>query len=362
MIRSPSTVDPFQDFPPWYSLPKDRPSLLGQGGQAAVYHVIDNRINPYTEGVIGPIAVKCYPRDMLRRDVYRLKRVKREILNHRKLCHKHIVGFREARLTRNYLFICFNYEEGGSLWDFIHAQGLPFSEAAARWVFQQLMLAVDYSHRRHVANRDIALDNILITGIDSIRGASITLCDLGFSRSKLSLEHNGKPSIVGKKGYVAPETFLHKNRRSFEIVTKGDIYACGVCLYKMLLGLNAWPSIQLHNEDVKSLEEHLAYLMKTEDEPDLQFDLYPYELSPECKSFLKRILHTNPRHRISMDEIWEDPWFCVDLPESETREYNDVTCSKEYIEECNSSLQSEVELMLKVQQAASDFTPEGHWQ
>lgn len=355
----PSLAAPL-DLPPWFSVPEQ--ALLGQGGQACVFRVIDQRLNRDAGTSMGPIALKCYPRSVLRKDPRKRRRVTREILNHRKLCHKHIVGFREVRLTRNYLLIAFNYEEGGSLWDFIHKQCKgPLPESFARRVFQQLILAVDYSHRRNVANRDIALDNILITGRDNIHGWNVALCDLGFSRTKLSLDRNGDQSYVGKRGYVAPESFIHEKRNSFELAVKGDIYACGVCLYKMLLGLTAWPLIAQRSEDAESILAQLMHLMEREKEPDLQFEKYPYYLSPGCTSFLRRILHTNPRLRIDMDEIWRDVWFNTDLPESEARLYNDRTCSARYIEERSSYLQSEVDLQYRVQLAATDFVPDAHW-
>lgn len=348
----------YLDFPPWFAIP----SPVGEGGQATVYQVVDTRINPFSGTIIGPIAVKCYPRSILRKDPHKRRRVTREILNHRKLCHKHIVGFREVRLTRNYLLIVFNYEAGGSLWDHIHHRGNgPLTEDSARWVFQQLILAVDYSHRRNVANRDIALDNILITEEDNERGCSITLCDLGFSRTKLSLDNHGEQSYVGKRGYIAPEFMIHEKRNSFELAVKGDIYACGVCLFKMLLGLRAWPLIHEQQEDAVGILENLNRMMRSTEEPDLHFERYAYPLTHGCKSFLRRILHPNPSLRIEMDEIWQDSWFNIDLPESQARLYNDWTCSAKYIEECSSCLQSEVDLQYRVQQAATDFMPEGHW-
>lgn len=38
------------------------------------------------------------------------------------------------------------------------------SEQQARWIFQQLIVAVDYLHRKGVANRDIKLENTLLVG------------------------------------------------------------------------------------------------------------------------------------------------------------------------------------------------------
>ena len=78
-----------------------------------------------------------------------------------RLCaaHPHIIHLREAFLTPHHLGIAMEFADGGDLLDFIDTfagAGLPaVPEAAARRVFQQMMVAVDYCHRLGIANRDI---------------------------------------------------------------------------------------------------------------------------------------------------------------------------------------------------------------
>ena len=50
-------------------------------------------------------------------------------------------------------------------------------------MFQQLLLAVDYCHRLGVANRDIKLDNILVSG--SKNPTVIKVSDLGFRKGDM---------------------------------------------------------------------------------------------------------------------------------------------------------------------------------
>jgi len=57
---------------------------------------------------------------------------------------------------------------GGAHWQ----QGQALPEDVARLFFQQIMVAVDYSHRMGVANRDIKLDNILLHR--QVRAATFT--------------------------------------------------------------------------------------------------------------------------------------------------------------------------------------------
>lgn len=53
------------------------------------------------------------------------------------------------------------YANSGSL--FSHVQrNVRLPEAEARWYFQQIVLAVDYCHRKEIANRDIKLENTLL--------------------------------------------------------------------------------------------------------------------------------------------------------------------------------------------------------
>eukprot|EP00210_Caulerpa_lentillifera_P009104 g8682.t1 len=315
--------------------------FLGEGGQARVYSFHDGRINPYTGRTIGPVAVKCYPREVLRKLSDKgEKRVLREIMNHRRLCHKHIVGFREVRLTQDYLAIALNYIQ-------------------ARWCFQQLMLAVDYLHKRHVANRDISLENILVD--ESTNDAGILLCDFGLSRSKVSIENNKTRSIVGKLGYVAPELMIRMDKKSFALAKAGDIYSCGVCLYKMLFGAGSHPLVIPDNLDGTGLQELVIKLVCSIEAPKIISDDLNC-LSPECIAFLRGVLHTNPKQRFTMDEIWNNNWFVTNLPNNNARAYNDLVCSKDYIDENFSCLQSEPELQNKVQRACSDYRLTSSWE
>ncbi len=40
--------------------------------------------------------------------------------------------------------------------------GVRVQEVAARWFFQQLILGIDYCHKKGVANRDVKLENTLL--------------------------------------------------------------------------------------------------------------------------------------------------------------------------------------------------------
>ena len=89
------------------------------------------------------------------------KYVEREILNHRRLVHPHIVRFKEVLLTDAHICIVMEYADGGDMFDYVLKRG-GLQEHEARWFFQQLIVATDFIHQIGLANRDIKLENTLL--------------------------------------------------------------------------------------------------------------------------------------------------------------------------------------------------------
>jgi serine/threonine protein kinase len=71
----------------------------------------------------------------------------REILNHQQLLHPHVVQLRDVLCVPPYLALVMEYVPGGDMFQYVVSRrGLP--EAEARWFFQQLVLGMDYCHRK----------------------------------------------------------------------------------------------------------------------------------------------------------------------------------------------------------------------
>lgn len=71
--------------------------------------------------------------------------------------------FKEVFLTPRYLGIAMEYAAGGDMFEFFvrnkaFAGGLGLAEDLARWFFQQLIIALDFTHKKGIANRDIKLE------------------------------------------------------------------------------------------------------------------------------------------------------------------------------------------------------------
>ena len=71
-------------------------------------------------------------------------------------------------------------------------------EAEARSLFQQLLLVVDYCHRMGVANCDIKLENVLLSGRKA--PYTIKLTDFGFCKrvcDSIPITMCGTPGYMG---------------------------------------------------------------------------------------------------------------------------------------------------------------------
>ena len=49
----------------------------------------------------------------------------------------------------------------------------------ARQLFQQLIIAVDFCHRKGISNRDLKAENVLLASRAGGKGHVIKLCDFG---------------------------------------------------------------------------------------------------------------------------------------------------------------------------------------
>jgi serine/threonine-protein kinase SRK2 len=152
--------------------------------------------------------------------------VAREIINHRSLRHPNIIRFKEVILTPTHLAIVMEYASGGELFERICNAG-RFSEAEARYFFQQLICGVDYCHSLQICHRDLKLENTLLDGSPA---PLLKICDFGYSKS--SLLHSRPKSTVGTPAYIAPEVL---SRREYD-GKHADVWSCGVTLYVMLVG------------------------------------------------------------------------------------------------------------------------------
>lgn len=116
-------------------------------------------------------SVRCYLRWWLGRSSQGIptqvtQYVERELMTHRLLWHPHVIKLYKVFLTSTHLAVVLEYAgvphgvvvhtgicttpgahpDCGDMYDYVSKRG-RLSESSARWIFQQLMVAVDYLHQ-----------------------------------------------------------------------------------------------------------------------------------------------------------------------------------------------------------------------
>eukprot|EP00798_Chlamydomonas_sp_ICE-L_P016247 gene16247-22422_t len=254
------------------------------------------------------LAIKFIPRGW---DETQTKYLVRELLNLQELSlsnHPHVVELKEVFLTQYYLAQAVEYVEGETLQGFLEKVGGKVIEGLARFVFQQLALAVDFCHRKGKINRDIKLSNILLS-IAEGQLPLLKLCDFGFSKD--TFRNSAAHSQVGTALFTAPEVMQNFADGPYDGMA-ADIWACGVVLAIMLFGRHPFlrpadASLNQSQQMIKLFQR----IMVNESE-------FPIEVlqntSASCMDLLKRMLQVNPANRISMRDILRHPWFLEALP------------------------------------------------
>lgn len=242
------------------------------------------------------VAIKYLPRSRV--TVY----VERELMTHRIMWHPHVIKLYEVFLTSTHLAVVMEYAECGDMYDYVSRRG-RLKEPKAQWIFQQLMVAVDYVHRMGVANRDIKLENTLLSG--NLEQPLVKLCDMGFAKS-LDM-HSAPKSQVGTPSYFPPEVVSCKQYDGL----KADIWSCGVMLFVMLYG--TYPFERPGDESLPPAEQQKVLLKRIQ---EVDYVLRPsVPVSEAAKDMIRRMLVKDPLARITVAQIMEHPFFADGLPD-----------------------------------------------
>ncbi|PIA16056.1 kinase-like protein [Coemansia reversa NRRL 1564] len=186
------------------------------------------------------MAIKVISKSKLRGRPSEIRRVmsERKVLE-RTVRHPFLVGLQCAFQTKEQLFFCLDYVNGGEL--FFHLQReRRFGENRARFYAAEIISALAYLHGMDVVYRDLKPENCLLDARGHVR-----IVDFGLAKevgpvvwrtegsALYSVEEGGKTNtFCGTPEYLAPEVLLRR-RYGKEV----DWYCLGAVLYEMLTGL-----------------------------------------------------------------------------------------------------------------------------
>lgn len=196
-----------------------------------------------------------------------------------------LIDFSYSFQTKEKLFFVLEYCPGGELFNLLQKRR-RFTEEQTRFYAAQMVIALEYLHKRGIIYRDLKPENVLIDSKGYIK-----ITDFGLSR--MNVKNNEAKSICGTPEYLAPEIILKLGYGK-----PVDWWTLGSIVYEMLFGV---PPFYTNNR--QELFERIKFLPPK----------YPNGISPTTKAFLEGLLRKDPSKRLGSisdaEEIKEHPWF-----------------------------------------------------
>lgn len=189
--------------------------ILGKGSFGEVYLVEKNFKELYAMKVLSK-------QKIMGNNYIKYAMTERNVLSYTH--HPFIVNLNYAFQTKNKLYLILDYCPGGDLGKLL-MRNRKLEESVAKIYIAEIVLAIQYLHRREIIFRDLKPDNIVI---DSEGHCCLT--DFGLSKEGIDDNISAK-SFCGSLAYLAPEMLARKGHGK-----SVDWYLLGVLLYEMLVG------------------------------------------------------------------------------------------------------------------------------
>ena len=200
--------------------------------------------------------------------------------------HPYIVKFYEVYEDKKHLYLVQEFCAGGELQDRIDSQG-RCGEHDTRNYLWQMLVAVNYIHKKGIAHRDLKPQNFMIK---EYGGTELKMIDFGLSQAYSPDKYMF--TIAGSPCYLSPEvldqTYTHKC----------DVWSLGVVLYQLITG-----DLPFNSVNNKEIFEQIY---------NADYDLAKFEamgVSRHCLDLLRRMIVIGEDKRISVEEAIQHPWF-----------------------------------------------------
>lgn len=252
-------------------------SLLGKGGMGSVY------VAEHTLIKNEKVAIKVINANMANEFTRTLLRDEAEHLAG--LNHPNIVAFKNYHIDKQgNIYLIMEYADGKNLEDFINkVNGLVVEDRICP-LFEPILDAVGYAHKKHILHCDIKPANIVITteGIPKI-------LDFGIAKIIKNVgEDEGDNVIMGTPSYMSPEQVKgeHLDERS-------DIYSLGVLLHHVMTGNPPYDTTTLTEQQINT---------KVVEEPLPRMRTYYKYVSDKIQKIVDKATAKNPNDRYNSCE------------------------------------------------------------
>ena len=198
---------------------------LGEGGMGIVY------LAEQTAPIRREVAVKVINPGLDSEKVLARFLVERQVLAN--LNHAGISKVYDAGVTADGRpYVVMEYVDGSSLTRFCDDHRLPV--AGRLELFLQVCAAIQHAHQKGIIHRDVKPSNLLVTVADG--RPLVKVIDFGIAKA---LQPSPEEALLTQTGSTlgTPEYMSPEQATLGDVDTRSDVYALGVVLYELLIGV-----------------------------------------------------------------------------------------------------------------------------
>ncbi|KAG0097294.1 hypothetical protein BGZ93_003038 [Podila epicladia] len=263
---------------------------LGEGGYGSVWRAV--RRETGEEVALKIIKKRQHHNKIIAGD---------EIEVMQKLKHPNILQLEDWYESHRKFYLVLHLAKGGNLTELLLNEEF-IQESQAANIIRQVLSAVDFLHRNNIVHRDLKPENILLE--ESSPDSRVLVADFGIS--KLMKRRNMVlKTDCGTPRYAPPEQF---NMDGYG--KPCDVWGVGAITFALLSGYfpfqtNGLP-VEKPPNSISKAHEVEFYGSTWED------------ISSEARQFIKKLMHLNPRRRLTAVLALEDQWITMHDRTSET--------------------------------------------
>ncbi len=249
--------------------------MLGSGGMGSVYraeHVLMRKA----------VAVKVLHREMTALPEI-VARFEREAVAAGRIEHPNVVAASDfGRLEDGSFYLVLEYVEGKPLAKVIDSEGALAPERALH-IVRQIADALGAAHALRIVHRDLKPDNVMLVDRENYPDF-VKVLDFGIAKVRMQ-DETGKTQQLTQLGTVfgTPDYMSPEQARGNPVDGRADLYALGVMLYEMLVGVTPFKSDDL-----------IVVLTRTITEPPPPL---PDTVPPPVRDLVMRLLKKQPDER-----------------------------------------------------------------
>lgn len=249
--------------------------MLGKGAFGQVYEA-------QITGTSHHVAVKIIEKRSLKSEEM-VRRVKNEVTIHYQLRHPNILELYHFFEDASHVYLVTEVCSHGELYQYMQKKQGKLEASAARRLFRDIALGMDYLHAHGIIHRDLKLSNILL---DKDHRAKIG--DFGLAVRVNNPWIAEQQTICGTPNYLPPE-ILDKQPYGLS----ADVWSLGCLLYTFLVGR---PPFE---------EDELWATFERARRADVNI---PTTLPPDAADLLRSLIVKRPGQRLTMAQIMKHPF------------------------------------------------------